>query len=101
MGGALVWLINTIINLVILLVFIRAILSWLIAFQVINFRNEFVRQVSMFLDAVTDPMLRPIQRIMPRLGGVDLSPIVLILGLGFLKVLFDRTLAPVLISALG
>ncbi|MFN3859687.1 MAG: YggT family protein [Caulobacter sp.] len=101
MGGALVWLINAILNLVILLVIIRAILSWLIAFQVINFRNEFVRQVSMFLDAVTDPMLRPIQRIMPRLGGVDLSPIVLILGLGFLQVLFNRTLAPVLISALG
>lgn len=101
MGQALVWLINAIFNLVILFVIIRAIMSWLIAFQVINYRNEFVRQVSMFLDAITDPMLRPIQRIVPRLGGVDLSPIVLILGLGFLQILFVRTLAPVLVRVLG
>jgi YggT family protein len=50
-----------------------------------------------FLNAVTEPMLRPLRRIVPRLGGVDLSPIVLILLLGFIRVFFNATIAQALV----
>ncbi len=62
-----------------------AILSWLIAFDVINTRNDFVRSVWTGLLAVTEPVLRPIRNFLPAMGGMDLSPIVLILGIIFLE----------------
>lgn len=60
-------------------IIISAILSWLVAFNVLNLRNGFVYQVVRFLDAVTRPVLAPFQRFIPPLGGIDLSPIVAIL----------------------
>ncbi len=56
-----------------------AILSWLIAFNVINMQNGFVRGLVNFLDRLFNPMLRPIRRILPDMGGIDLAPMVLIL----------------------
>jgi YggT family protein len=53
------------------------ILSWLIAFNIINTRNQFVDQVWRALQALTEPVLRPIRRILPKFSGIDLSPIVL------------------------
>jgi YggT family protein len=96
MGYALVWLVNTVITLYIWVIIINAIASWLVAFNVINARNQFVYQLLRFFDAVTDPVLRPIRRIIPLIGGIDLSPIVLILALQFIQIAFNRTLAPVL-----
>ena len=58
---------------------ISAILSWLVAFDVINRRNNAVYQILDFLDRVTGPVLRPFQRIIPSLGGVDISPIIVLL----------------------
>jgi YggT family protein len=101
MGHAIVWLVVAVINLVSFLVLARAIVSWLIAFDVINVRNRFAYEVSRFLEAVTDPMLRPIQRVVPRLGGVDISAIVLLLLLQFVKILFLYTAAGPLIALLG
>ena len=60
-------------------IIINAILSWLVAFDVINLRNQFVYNIARFLDAVTSPVLRPVQRFIPTLGGVDISPIIVIL----------------------
>lgn len=62
-----------------------AILSWLVAFGVINVRNDFVRSVWNALLAVTEPILMPIRRRLPNIGGLDLSPIVLLLGIFFLE----------------
>lgn len=93
MGIAIVWLVNQVIGLIIFLLIVQAVISWLVAFNVINLNNRLARQVVDFLDAVTDPMLRPLRRIVPRLGGVDLTPIVLILLLGFIRVLFNATIA--------
>lgn len=62
---------------------ISAILSWLIAFNVVNTRNAFVYKVSDALYRLTEPALRPIRNVLPNLGGVDLSPIVLILIIMF------------------
>lgn len=96
MGIAIVWLVNTVIGLIIFLLIVQAVISWLIAFNVINLGHPVARQVVSFLDALTDPLLRPLRRIVPRLGGVDISPIVLILLLGFIRVLFNATLAQAL-----
>ena len=60
-------------------IIISAVLSWLVAFDIINLRNQAIYQISTFLDRVTDPVLRPFRRIIPPLGGVDISPIVVLL----------------------
>ena len=79
------WLITTIINLYIWILIASAVLSWLIVFNVVNTRNPIVNSVGDFLYRVTEPALRPIRSVMPNLGGIDISPVILIIGLLFLK----------------
>jgi len=85
MIASVLWLVDTLIQLVIWLVIASAIMSWLVAFNVVNPRNGVVYQIGRFLEAVTEPLLRPIRKIVPLLGGIDVSPIILILGLEFLR----------------
>ncbi len=73
------------------------IYSWLFAFNVINSRNQFVALIGDFLYKVTEPLLRPIRRILPDLGGIDLSPIVLFLAIFFLRQLLWTTIAPLVL----
>ncbi|MBJ7484253.1 YggT family protein [Brevundimonas sp.] len=101
MGYAIVWLVDAVIGLMILFIIASAILSWLFAFDVINHRNRFVSQLANFLDSVTRPLLEPFRRIIPSLGGIDISPIVVLLLLQFARILFMRTAAPALIALLG
>ncbi len=101
MGTALVWLVNTVIGLMVWFIIIQAILSWLFAFDVINHRNRFVSQVADFLDRITAPILEPFRRIIPPLGGIDISPIVVLLLLQFVRIMFNASSAPVLIGMLG
>lgn len=68
-------------QLLIWVIIIQAILSWLVAFNVVNTRNRFVSSVLNGLDRLLNPLLRPIRRLLPDLGGIDLSPLVLILGI--------------------
>jgi YggT family protein len=56
-----------------------AVLSWLIAFNVVNIRNDFVRSIWTLLNNLTEPLLNPIRRMMPNLGAVDISPVILLL----------------------
>ena len=79
MGEAIVWLVNAVITLMVWAIIGSAILSWLFAFDVINHRNRFVNQLATFLDTVTRPILEPFRRIIPNLGGIDISPIALVL----------------------
>jgi YggT family protein len=79
-----------IINIYSYLIIAWAILSWLIAFNVINGRNDFVRSVIHFLYQVTEPALRPIRNLLPNLGGVDVSPIILLLILYFIGSLIQE-----------
>jgi YggT family protein len=81
--NALLWLIYQVINIYIWLIILQVVLSWLIAFNVINTSNRFVYMVGDFLYRVTEPAMRPIRRILPSLGGIDLSPMVLLLLLIF------------------
>ena len=68
-----------ILDLYVWLLIAAAILSWLIAFNVVNTRNQFVHTVGEFLYRITEPALRPIRNVMPNLGGIDISPVILIL----------------------
>ncbi len=82
---ALLILIDTVINLYIWVLIIWVVLSWLIAFNVVNTRNRFVYSLGDILNRLTEPVLRPIRRVLPNLGGLDISPVVLILLLYFLR----------------
>ena len=79
MGSFLFFIADNLLNLLVLAIIISAVMSWLVAFDVINLRNPMVYTVSRFLDAVTRPLLRPVQRVIPALGGVDISPIIVLL----------------------
>jgi YggT family protein len=78
-------LISIVISLYIWVLIASAIMSWLVAFNVLNTRNRFVYQVGDMLYRLTEPALRPIRRVLPNLGGIDLSPVVLILLLVFIR----------------
>lgn len=67
-----------------------AIFSWLFAFNVINSSNRFVASIGEFLYQVTEPVLRPIRRFIPNLGGIDISPIIALVVIFFLQNLLMR-----------
>jgi YggT family protein len=83
-----------ILDIYIWLLIASAILSWLIAFNVVNTRNQFVHMVGDFLWKITEPVLRPIRSIMPNLGGIDVSPVILILLIILLKDVIVRYVFP-------
>ncbi|HEX3858476.1 MAG TPA: YggT family protein [Pseudolabrys sp.] len=71
-----------------------AVLSWLIAFNVVNTRNQLVAQLAEFLYRITEPALRPIRAILPNLGGIDVSPVILILIIFFIQNVIERYIYP-------
>lgn len=71
-----------------------AVLSWLIAFNVVNTRNQFVSTIWDFLYRITEPALRPIRNRMPNLGGIDISPIILLLLIFFIQSVIVRYIYP-------
>jgi len=83
--NSLLLLIVTIVDIFVWIIIIQVIMSWLIAFNVINTSNRFVYLVGEFLYRITEPVMRPIRRILPNLGGIDLSPLVVLLVLFFAK----------------
>jgi YggT family protein len=76
---ALLDVILIVLQLYIYLLVAAAVLSWLIAFNVVNTRNQFVDMIGRFLYAITEPVLRPIRSVLPSMGGIDISPVILIL----------------------
>ena len=76
------------------LVIAWVVMSWLIAFNVINTRNQFAQRVAEFLFRITEPALRPIQRIMPNLGSIDISPVVLFFVIYFLQLVIQLYVLP-------
>ncbi|QQQ17710.1 YggT family protein [Brevundimonas vitis] len=73
------FLIDAVLGLLVLAIIVSAILSWLFAFDVINYRNRFVASLAETLDRITAPILAPLRSIIPSLGGLDVSPIVALL----------------------
>ena len=101
MGSAILFLVYSAIGLLKLVVIVSAILSWLVAFDVINVRNGNVHRFVAALDSITTPLLAPIRRFIPPLGGLDLSPIIFFLLLQALEIAIRNTLDYPLRAALG
>ena len=91
---AILWLINTIITIYIWLLIAQAVLSWLLAFGVINRYNRSVSVIGDFLYRVTEPALRPIRNMMPNLGGIDISPVILFLIIIFIRYVIALYILP-------
>lgn len=94
--NAIIYLIYTVINLYMWAIIISIIMSWLVQFNIINSRSPFVNMIGNFLNKVTEPLLGRIRRVLPDLGGIDLSPLIAILGLVFLERLLILDIAPAL-----
>lgn len=91
---ALFEIVIIILDLYVWLLIASAILSWLIAFNVVNTRNQFVAAVAEFLYKITEPVLAPIRNIMPNLGGLDISPIIVILIIMFIQRVISYYILP-------
>lgn len=90
-------LVDKILDIYTWVIIASAIASWLVAFGVINVRNQFVRMLVDVLYRLTEPALRPIRRIMPNLGGVDISPVILLLLIFFIRSLLMEYVWPALL----
>jgi YggT family protein len=97
MVNPFLWLILNLLDLYFYVILAMVIMSWLIGFNVINGSNPYVRQISYALHRLTEPFLGPIRRLLPDLGGIDISPIVLLLALQFLRYLIVYYAAPLLL----
>ncbi|MFB2551280.1 YggT family protein [Ensifer soli] len=95
---AVISTLNFIINIVWFLVIASAIFSWLYAFNVINTNNQAINMIGRSLYQLTEPVYRPIRSILPNMGGVDLSPLVVLVILYFLQMLLNYTIAPALLG---
>ena len=80
------------------LVIASAIFSWLYAFNVINVNNQAINMIGRSLYQLTEPLYRPIRRVLPDMGGVDLSPLVVLVILYFIQLFLNTTIAPALLG---
>jgi YggT family protein len=94
---SILYVILLVLDLYIWLLIAAAVLSWLVAFNVVNARNQFVAMVGDFLFRITEPVLRPIRNMLPSLGGIDVSPVVLILIIILIKDIIVRYIYPAVI----
>ena len=79
------YIFNQLISIYILVVFVSVIMSWLIGFNVINRHNKFVDMIWRTCISLTEPLLRPIRNMLPNMGGIDISPIILLVGVNALQ----------------
>lgn len=96
--NAIIYLIVAVLDITWWFIIISVVMSWLVAFNVINLQNQFVYSVYQSLNGIVEPMLRPIRRFIPNMGGIDISPIVLLLAISFLRIFVVSDLAPRLIG---
>jgi YggT family protein len=88
--------ISFLLTLYIYILVAAAVMSWLIAFNVVNPRNQLVSTVGEFLYRITEPVLRPIRNVLPNFGGLDISPLIVIIIIWFIQIV----VLPVLLRAL-
>jgi YggT family protein len=79
--------INFLLNVLVWIIIIQAVLSWLVAFNVINTHNDFVRSFLAALNRMTEPLYRPVRRILPDFGGIDFSPLVVLIIIKCIQIL--------------
>jgi YggT family protein len=92
MAAGLLQVVNFALSALIILIIVQAILSWLVAFNVINTRSDGVRRFVDALARMTEPLYRPIRKILPDFGGIDFSPIVVLLLIQALRILISNVL---------
>lgn len=83
----ILWLIVTILDIYFWILIAMVVMSWLTGFNIINRQNDIVRQISYALYRLTEPVLAPIRRFLPDLGGLDISPVIAIIALQFIRYL--------------
>ena len=98
MAFAILQIISILLNVAITVIIVQAIMSWLLAFNVINLQNDIVRAIWTTLDALTAPIYNPIRKIMPDFGAIDLTPMIVIIGIIILQ---DAILPPLAQALLG
>lgn len=91
----ILWLILTALDIYFWILIAAVVMSWLIAFNVINRQNNVVRQINYALFRLTEPVLGPIRRFMPDLGGLDVSPIIALIALQFIRYLVVHYWPPI------
>ncbi len=83
--GAVHWLIDEILFIYMLIVIAHVILSWLVAFKMVNTQNQVVYQIGSALYRLTEPVMAPIRRILPSMGGIDISPLIVLILIIFIR----------------
>jgi YggT family protein len=91
---ALLDVVLLVLHLYVWILIVAAVFSWLVAFNVVNMRNQAVGMIGDFLFRVTEPVLRPIRGFMPSLGGIDISPVILILIIFFIESVIVKYIYP-------
>ncbi|WP_340107855.1 YggT family protein [Pikeienuella sp. HZG-20] len=90
--SSFVMIFNMVVSIAWWIIIIQAVMSWLISFNVLNIRQPFVYQVWAGMNRLTEPVYRPIRNLLPSMGGLDLSPVVVLLGLSALQVIVNNNL---------
>ena len=93
----LIYLVSPVLSFLVILIFVWVVMSWLVSFNVINLRNPMMRQIYYGIESIMKPLMAPIQRVLPSFGGMDFSPIVVLLLLQWLK----GYVVPLLYNAVG
>ena len=96
--AALYYIFDTVINIYLFVIIAMVIMSWLLSFGVVNLGNPLVESIWRTCNALTEPVMRPVRERMPNLGGVDLSPLVVIIGLNALSIFARQYIFAPLIS---
>ena len=87
-----IWLFDLLLNIALSVIVVQAIMSWLISFNVLNLQQRLVRLIWEALNRLTEPIYRPVRRFMPNLGGLDITPMVIIVALLFIQKLVHQNL---------
>lgn len=90
--GSFILIFNMVISLAWWIIIIQAVMSWLISFNVLNVRQPFVYQIWSGLNRITEPVYRPIRNLLPSMGGLDITPIIVLLGLSALQIIVNNNL---------
>ncbi|MBK6896975.1 MAG: YggT family protein [Alphaproteobacteria bacterium] len=89
---ALVWVIGTLVQVYIFVIILQVALSWAIAFDLVNANNEAARNLTQLLHKLTDPVYKPIRKYVPPVGGIDLTPLIVIIGIQIIAGLLFKLL---------
>ena len=95
----IIQILQVLLNVVWWVIIIQFVLSLLVAFNVVNMQSNFVRSLYQGLDRLTEPLYRPLRRVLPQLQGIDLAPAVVLIGIAILTIVLNNIAASVVLGA--